>query len=112
MTSDDDLPHPDGAALDLSQVLFALSDPGRRAIVRQLRSGPMEAAACTPATADMPKATKSHMLKVLREAGVIRNQPNPQRRGRLLTLRRADLDARFPGLLDAVLSGEPASQDG
>jgi hypothetical protein len=38
---------------------------------------------------------------VLRESGVIRN--TPRGRGRLLTLRRADIDARFPGLLDAVL---------
>ena len=28
---------------------------------------------------------------------------------RFLTLRRDDLDARFPGLLDAVLSAEPAA---
>jgi hypothetical protein len=27
---------------------------------------------------------------------------------RYLTLRREDLDARFPGLLDAVLTAEPA----
>jgi len=27
---------------------------------------------------------------------------------RYLTLRRDDLDARFPGLLDAVLAAEPA----
>ena len=43
-------------------------------------------------------------MKVLREAGVIRNEPNG--RQRVLTLRREDLDARFPGLLDAVL-GDP-----
>jgi len=108
MIADPDLPHPDRAALDLPQVLFALSDPGRLAIARQLGSGPMEAAACAPCGADMPKATKSHMLKVLREAGVIRNMPNPQRRGRLLTLRREDLEARFPGLIEAILAAEEA----
>ncbi|WP_102226663.1 helix-turn-helix transcriptional regulator [Acidimangrovimonas sediminis] len=107
-----ELPHPDRAGIDLSQVLFALSDPGRRAMVRQLQDGPLEAAACTPAGTDLPKATKSHMLKVLREAGVIRNLPNPQRRGRILTLRRDDLEARFPGLIDAVLSADSPSAGG
>jgi hypothetical protein len=41
-------------------------------------------------------------MKVLREAGVIRNEPDGRRRR--LTLRRDDLDARFPGLLDSVLA--------
>jgi hypothetical protein len=40
-------------------------------------------------------------MKVLREAGVIRNEPNG--RGRMLTLRREDLDELFPGLLESVL---------
>lgn len=96
-----DLPHPPAEAFDLGQILFALSDPGRLAIVRELTAGPEEAAACVPWAPEMPKATKSHMLKVLREAGVIRNEPKG--RGRLLTLRRAELDARFPGLLAAIL---------
>ncbi len=97
-----DLPHPAREDIELSQVLFALSDPGRLAIARELAAGPAEAASCVPWAPDMPKATKSHMMKVLREAGVIRNEPKG--RGRLLSLRRADLEARFPGLLDAILN--------
>jgi hypothetical protein len=38
---------------------------------------------------------------VLREAGVISQRPEGT--ARLNTLRREDLDARFPGLLDAIL---------
>lgn len=101
MTGATELPHPDRETIELAQVLFALSDPARLALVRELADGAMEAAACTPWQCDTPKATKSHLLKVLREAGVIRNEPKG--RGRLLTLRREDLDARFPGLIDAVL---------
>jgi DNA-binding transcriptional ArsR family regulator len=102
MPSSADLPHPARDSLQLASVLFALSDPDRLEIVRQLRSGPMDAAQCTTLDPDIPKSTKSHLMKVLREAGVIRNEPNG--RYRILTLRRDDLDARFPGLLDAVLS--------
>jgi DNA-binding transcriptional ArsR family regulator len=46
----------------------------------------------------------THHYRVLRESGVIRQQ----RKGttKLTELRREDLEARFPGLLDAVLSSE------
>jgi DNA-binding transcriptional ArsR family regulator len=54
----------------------------------------------------MPKSTRSHHLKVLRECGVVRSEPRG--RERLLSLRREDLESRFPGLLVAVLAEEPA----
>jgi DNA-binding transcriptional ArsR family regulator len=85
----------------LTDVLFALSDPTRLALARQLVDGPMDMAACSATGGTVPKATKSHQLKVLREAGVVRNEPKG--RGRLLSLRRDELDAAFPGLLDSVL---------
>jgi hypothetical protein len=49
------------------------------------------------------KSTCTHHFRVLREAGVVRQQPDGT--ARLNTLRREDLDARFPGLLDAILDG-------
>ncbi|WP_426764554.1 ArsR/SmtB family transcription factor [Pseudarthrobacter sp. 1G09] len=101
MATPANLPHPTRADLDLPSVLFALSDPERLDIVRQLRSGPLDMADCSLRVPDMPKSTKSHLMKVLREAGVIRNEANG--RGRRLTLRSEDLEARFPGLLPAVL---------
>jgi DNA-binding transcriptional ArsR family regulator len=56
----------------------------------------------------LPKSTRSHHLKILREAGVLRNVP--QGRQRHLSLRRADLDARFPGLLALVLTADSADR--
>ncbi|PYE43386.1 ArsR family transcriptional regulator [Rhizobium sp. PP-WC-2G-219] len=97
-----DLPHPEPCDLKLTQVLFALSDPERLAIVRQLAFGPLDMAQCHLSDASTPKSTKSHLMKVLREAGIIRNEASG--RGRRLTLRRDDLDARFPGLLACVLA--------
>ena len=88
-------------------MLFALSDPERLAIARQLVDGPLDMAECHLSNPDVPKSTKSHLMKVLRTAGVVRNEVNG--RARRLSLRREDLDARFPGLLDAVLSAEDAS---
>lgn len=95
------LPHPDIADVSLTDVLFALSDPARLQIVRDLAGGPLEMAQCGATNPALPKSTKSHLMKVLREAGVIRNEPRG--RERLVSLRREELDARFPGLLESVL---------
>lgn len=97
-----ELPHPGREDLRLTDVLFALSDADRLDIVRQLSGGPLEMAQCHLSDPNVPKSTKSHLMKVLREAGVIRNEAVG--RGRRLSLRRQDLDARFPGLLDSVLA--------
>ena len=98
-----ELPHPPTEDLVLTHVLFALSDPSRLAIVRDLARGPLDEVACAAVGGDLPKSTRSHHLKTLREAGVLRNVPHG--RQRLLTLRSEDLDSRFPGLLAAVLAG-------
>ena len=50
----------------------------------------------------LSKATLSHHFRVLREAGLVRTRPDGRKR--LLSLREEDLNACFPGLLDAVLS--------
>lgn len=97
-----ELPHPARKDMRLTDVLFALSDPERLAIVRQLADGPLEMAQCHLSDPSMPKSTKSHLMKVLREAGIIRNEPLG--RGRRLSLRHDDLEARFPGLIGSVLS--------
>jgi DNA-binding transcriptional ArsR family regulator len=97
-----ELPHPAREDLCLTDVLFALSDPDRLDIVRQLAGGPLDMAQCHLSDPDVPKSTKSHLMKVLREAGVIRNEP--MGRGRRLSLRREDLEARFPGLIESVLA--------
>ncbi len=99
-----ELPHPNRSDMQLTDVLFALSDPERLAIVRQLAGGPLDMAQCHLSDPSIPKSTKSHLMKVLREAGVIRNEPLG--RGRRLSLRHDDLEARFPGLLGSVLSAD------
>ena len=97
------LPHPDLADVQLPDVLFALSDPARLNLVAELASqGPLTVAQCQAYDPDVPKSTFSHHLKTLREAGLVRNEPAG--RQRTITLRRAEIDERFPGLLDAVLA--------
>jgi DNA-binding transcriptional ArsR family regulator len=97
------LHHPDRDEIQLAAVLHALSDPQRLHIVRELAA---EAAPrpCGSIELDVAKSTMTHHFRVLREAGLIRQE----RVGttKLTALRRDDLEARFPGLLDAVLSAE------
>lgn len=101
MASITNLPHPDIADVRLTEVLFALSDPARLEIVRELADGPLTMAECGATNPDLPKSTKSHLMKVLRESGLVRNEPDGRRR--VVSLRKDELDAVFPGLLDSVL---------
>lgn len=83
----------------LPQVFYALSDPIRLRIVVQLAA--VDEQCC--GTFDLPiaKSTLSHHMKTLREAGITQTRLKGMQR--YLSLRRADLDARFPGLLEAAL---------
>lgn len=99
--------HPPREDLELSAVLHALSDPQRLRIVRCLSQEVDRPRACGSFGLQLAKSTLTHHFRVLREAGVIAQCAD--RTARLNSLRRDDLDARFPGLLDAVLAAAPES---
>jgi DNA-binding transcriptional ArsR family regulator len=92
--------HPSRQELELSSVLHALSDPARLEIVRRLADG--HEPSCGTFELGLSKATLSHHFRVLRESGVV--LVRPEGRKRLLSLRIDDLNARFPGLIEAVLA--------
>ena len=94
---------PSREELQLDRVLHALSDPHRLKIVRALAEDPTPRP-CGSFGLDISKSTKTHHFRVLREAGLIAQAV--QGTCRMSTLRREDLDARFPGLLDAVLTAD------
>ncbi len=95
------LRHPDVEEMELAAVLHALSDPMRLRIALALAHGGEHN--CKSFDLPVTKSTCTHHFKVLREAGVIRQRQLGTTR--LNSLRRAELDRRFPGLLDAVLAG-------
>jgi DNA-binding transcriptional ArsR family regulator len=94
-------PHADGLT-----VLQALSDPVRLEIVRQLAYASCGEIQCGEISVPVKKSTASHHFKVLLAAGVIAERE--EGRCKFFELRRAELDERFPGLIDSVLRATDA----
>jgi len=102
-----ELTFPDRDDIRLVEVLHALADPVRLQLVRLLDETD-GAVACGQIPLPVSKPTASHHLKVLREAGVVWAREVGTRR--YYSLRRDDLEARFPGLLDSVLAAGTAGE--
>ncbi|MEU8634846.1 metalloregulator ArsR/SmtB family transcription factor [Amycolatopsis sp. NPDC048633] len=93
--------HPAQDEITVEGVLRALADPVRLGIVRQLAAADRELA-CGALTVPVTKSTITHHLSILRQAGVVTGRQEGTTR--FNSLRRNDLDALFPGLLDGVLA--------
>ncbi|GHJ40758.1 transcriptional regulator [Streptomyces sp. TS71-3] len=98
--------HPDPDEIDLMDVMGALNDPTRVGLVRVLADGREQP--WGNLRVPVAKSTLSHHLRTLHAAGITRGRQEGTRCW--VTLRRNDLDARFPGLLDALL--DAAERDG
>lgn len=97
------LPAPSVDDLELGPVLAALADPLRREAVAKLALLPAGAErGCAAFGFPVAKASLTHHFRVLREAGLIHQIDYGNRRASCL--RRADIDDRFPGLLDMLRS--------
>jgi DNA-binding transcriptional ArsR family regulator len=108
MTASTYLPMPDSDELELPEVLEALADPVRLQIVAAVAPGER---ACGSFPLPVSDSTRSHHLRILREAGV--TQTRVLGTQRLVSLRHDDLQRRFPGLLDSVLAAQagPAAME-
>ncbi|WP_330257245.1 helix-turn-helix domain-containing protein [Nocardia sp. NBC_00565] len=91
--------HPERTQIQLANVLAAMGSPLRLRIVRVLADGGEHT--CGSIVDGVAKSNLTHHYRVLREAGIIWQRPSG--RETLQSLRRDDLDARFPGLLDALI---------
>ena len=95
-------PIPDLDAVDLVDVLRALGDPIRLQILRVLADGEAHPKSMTEWGVDVQKSTMSHHFRTMREAGLTETLVDG--RTHAIRLRRAALDARFPGLIDSLLA--------
>jgi DNA-binding transcriptional ArsR family regulator len=92
--------HPPTAALDLATIMRTVGDPLRLEIVRVLADGSSRDCGELQRHFGLPASTGSYHLRLLREAGVTRTRA--QGTQRVISLRRDDLEERFPGLLDVL----------
>ncbi|XVS68032.1 ArsR/SmtB family transcription factor [Actinosynnema sp. CA-299493] len=96
--------HPTRDQIRVENVLAALGNPLRIAVVRAIdNGGEYNCGSILTALGVTSKSTMTRHWRVLRESGVIWQRPSG--RENLVTLRREDLDERYPGLLDAILAG-------
>ncbi|MFC0108397.1 ArsR/SmtB family transcription factor [Kibdelosporangium aridum] len=97
-----ELPHPARDEIRIEAVLHALADPVRLRIVKALAELPDgEAIACGSLDLSISKSTTTHHIRTLREAGVVRVRPEGT--SRMTALRRDDLDALYPGMIDGIV---------
>lgn len=103
------LMHPAIEDVPVEAILHALADPVRVALFSEVVAGECSQN-CTALAGvlqqPIPKSTLSQHMRILREAGLIRGE----RRGTEMrnTSRCAEVDARYPGLLQAVVSAHAA----
>lgn len=97
--------HPSREEIRIENVFSAFASPLRIAVIQVIAQGGEHP--CNGVLPQVTKSTMTHHYRVLRESGVAWQS----REGReyKLSLRREDLDARFPGLLDSML--EAADHD-
>ena len=86
--------------VELVDVLRALSDPIRLRIVQVIADGDLHSKSAPDWGFDVQKSTLAHHFKALREAGITRTIV--EGRQHWIQVRRAELDARFPGLIEAL----------
>ncbi|WP_261567501.1 ArsR/SmtB family transcription factor [Frankia gtarii] len=97
--------HPSADQISLAGVLSALGDPIRLEIVTVLSDGQEHVQ--PDFVVPVGQSTLSHHMKTLRDAGVVFSRPEGTR---CFVSLRAELEQKFPGLLDAVLrSTRPAA---
>nr|WP_045960660.1 helix-turn-helix transcriptional regulator [Xenorhabdus poinarii] len=91
--------HPQSNEIRLESVMSALSNPLRLAAVRMIAEGGEHP--CCAVLPTVGKSTMTHHFRILRDSGIVWQRRIGQEYR--LSLRREDLNARFPGLLDAIL---------
>ena len=97
--------HPELEQIQLGNVLAALGDDTRLAIIAYIARSETKSAICGSFSHITSKSNLTYHLGKLREAGVIRTVPEGTRK--IVSLRSEELEKLFPGLLASIISGLP-----
>lgn len=86
--------------VELTEVMYALSDPARLEIVACLANAG-RAMTCGELDQNRPKSSMSHHFKILRGAGLV--ETVIEGKEHFNSLRLAEVEGKFPGLLPSIL---------
>ena len=105
--------HPPIEGITVEGILHAMSDPVRAAIYGEIVASDYSRSCSNLlelSGREVAKSTLSHHFKILRDAGLILSE----RRGVEMhnTSRRTEIDARFPGLMAAIVKAHNLQSEG
>ncbi|MGQ2965081.1 ArsR/SmtB family transcription factor [Methylophilus sp.] len=92
--------HPSLDQVELTDIMYALSDPTRLEIVGRLANAGRKMT-CGEFDLNRPKSSMSHHFKILRAAGLVETLIEGTEH--LNALRVEEIEQKFPGVLHAVL---------
>lgn len=92
--------HPSIEQVELTDIMYALSDPTRLEIVGRLASAGRKMT-CGEFDLNRPKSSMSHHFKILRSAGLVETLIEGTEH--MNALRVAEIEQKFPGVLQSVL---------
>ena len=96
--------HPDLSGIGIETVFSALANPARAHIVESLLTRERwTAESCTSFNLSLSRSSLTHHIRVMCDAGLVIEYDHGNRCE--VTLRKEELDVRFPGLLDLVRQG-------
>lgn len=92
--------HPSLEQVELTDIMYALSDPTRLEIVARLANAGRKMT-CGEFDLNRPKSSMSHHFKILRTAGLVETLIEGTEH--LNALRVEEIEQKFPGVLQSVL---------
>jgi DNA-binding transcriptional ArsR family regulator len=92
--------HPNMDQVELTDIMYALSDPTRLEIVGRLANAGRKMT-CGELDLNRPKSSMSHHFKILRAAGLVETLIEGTEH--MNSLRVEEIEQKFPGILQSVL---------
>ncbi len=92
--------HPSIDQVELTDIMYALSDPTRLEIVARLANAGRKMT-CGEFDLNRPKSSMSHHFKILRSAGLVETLIEGTEH--MNALRVTEIEQKFPGVLQSVL---------
>ena len=92
--------HPSIDQVELTDIMYALSDPARLEIVGRLANAGRKMT-CGELDLNRPKSSMSHHFKILRAAGIVETLIEGTEH--MNALRVEEIERKFPGVLQSIL---------